>query len=141
MKIVFPTDGSDASVKALRSLLPRLRWFAQPAQLALVNVHLQIPYPGAAAWAGKEVVHKYYEDESSAALAPAAALLEQEGVAFERVLRVGDPAHEIVTFAVEWQADLIAIGRHGHTALQAWLMGSVAQKVIAASSVPVLLVS
>lgn len=140
MKILFPTDGSTASVGALRCLLARLGWFAQPPQIALLNVHLQIPYPGAAAWAGKEVVHKYYEDEGNAALAPAAAVLEQEGVAFERVLRVGDPAREIVKFAGDWQADLIAIGRHGHTALQVWLMGSVAQKVIATSSVPVLLV-
>ena len=61
-------------------------------------------------------------------------------MAFERVLRIGDPVHEIVRFAGEWRADLVAMGRHGHSALSAVIVGSVTQKVIAMSPVPVLLV-
>ncbi|HTQ02012.1 MAG TPA: universal stress protein [Casimicrobiaceae bacterium] len=140
MKILFPTDGSEAASAALRSLLPRLAWFATAPQLALVNVHPALPYARAVAWAGKEAVHRYYDEEGAAAIAPAEAVLAQGRVAFERVLRIGEAAHEIVRFADEWHADLIAMGRHGHSALRVMVMGSVTQKVIATSPVPVLLV-
>ena len=67
------------------------------------------------------------------------ALLEEAGIPFERVQRIGEPAVEIGRFATEWGADLIAMGRHGYSAVTTLLMGSVAQKVIATAGVPVLL--
>jgi nucleotide-binding universal stress UspA family protein len=138
MKILCPTDGSEHSVTALRRLLQHLSWFAETPQLALLNVHPHLPYARAVAWAGKEAAHRYYEEEGSAALAPAAAVLDELEIPYERVMRIGDPAEEIATFAVEWNADLLAIGRHGHSAVATLLMGSVAQKVMATATVPVL---
>ena len=52
MKILFPTDGSEHSVAALRQLLSRLDWFAEAPQIALINVHPHLPYARAVAWAG-----------------------------------------------------------------------------------------
>ena len=138
MKILCPTDGSEYSVTALRRLLQHRSWFAEAPQLALLNVHPQLPYARAVAWAGKEAAHHYYEEEGSAALAAAAAVLEELGIPYERVMKIGDPAEEIVKFAVEWNADLLAIGRHGHSAVATLLMGSVAQKVMATATIPVL---
>ncbi|MFO1316452.1 MAG: universal stress protein [Burkholderiales bacterium] len=141
MKILFPTDGSAQSLAALGRLVPRLAWFAQRPEVVLINVHPHLPYARAVAWAGKEAAQRYYDEESGEALAPASALLDDHGVVYERVQRIGDAAHEIVRFANEWGADVIAMGRHGHSAVATLLMGSVAQKVIAASPVPVLLLS
>ena len=140
MKILFPTDGSEASLATLTHFLPRLRWFADLPQLAVISVHLPLPYARAVAWAGKEAAQRYYEEESNAALAKASDVLSRSGIAFERVMRIGDPAQEIVAFAGEWGADLIAMGTRGQGALTAMLLGSVAQKVIATSPVPVLIV-
>lgn len=140
MKIVFPTDGSGASVAALNQLIARLGWFAEPTQVAVVNVHLPLPYARAVAWAGKDAVQRYYEEESNAVLTAAASVLAKAGVTFVQAMRIGEPAHEIVRFAGEWNAGLIAMGRKGHGALAAMLLGSVAQKVIATSPLPVLLV-
>ena len=139
MRILLPTDGSEHSIAALRHLLPRLAWFGAVPQFALLNVHPHLPYARAVAWAGKEAAHQYYDDECAAALAPGAAVLDEAGIAFERAQRIGEPAVEIVKFAAEWNADLIAMGRHGHSAVASLLMGSVTQKVIATSTVPVLL--
>lgn len=139
MRIVVPTDGSPASIAALKELLPRLSWLAQAPTLALIHVHEKIPYARAVAWAGKDAAQRYYDEESEAALSPGAAVLEAAGVAFEKVRRVGDPAQEIAAFANQWKGDLIAIGRHGHSAIEKLLLGSVAQKVVATSTVPVLL--
>jgi len=139
MKIAFPTDGSAHSLAALQRLMPCLAWFPVTPEIALVNVHPQIAYARAVAWAGKDAVHRYYDEESSEALAPATALLGDRGISYERVQRIGDPATEIVRFAQEWGADLLAMGRHGHSAVSSLLMGSVAQKVLATAHVPVLL--
>ena len=139
MKIAFPTDGSPHSLAALERLVPRLAWFRDTPEIAVVNVHPAIAYGRAVAWVGKEAVHRYYDEESSEALAPATALLGDKGISYERVQRIGDPAAEIVHFAHEWGADLIAMGRHGHSAVTTLLMGSVAQKVLATAPVPVLL--
>ncbi len=139
MRIVFPTDGSAHSLAALERLVPRLAWFPPMTALAVINVHPQIAYGKAVAWAGHEAVHRYYDEESSEALAPATALLGDRGVAYERVQRVGDPATEIVRFAHERGADLIALGRHGQSAIASLLMGSVSQKVVATANLPVLL--
>lgn len=139
MKIVFPTDGSAPSLAALERLVPRLAWFAPAPSLSLVHVQPPIAYGRAVAWAGRDVVHRYYDEESNAALAAATALLGDHGIVYERVQRVGDPAAEIVRFAHEWGADLIALGRHGQSAIASLLMGSVSQKVVATANMPVLL--
>ncbi len=139
MRILAPTDGSKASIATLEQLLSHLGWFAQPVELALIHVHEKIPYGAASAWVGKDAVERYYTEESDKSLAPGVAVLQTAGLAFTQVRKVGEPAKEIVRFGDEWSADLIAIGRHGHTALQKLLMGSVAQKVVADARVPVLL--
>lgn len=139
MKILFPTDGSQQALAALRRMLPHLGWFAQTPQIALLNVHPHIPYARAVAWVGKEAAQRYYEEESDAALAPAVALLDEQRIGYERARRIGEPAPEIVKFAAEWHADLIALGRHGQSAITTLLLGSVAQKVLAISEIPVLM--
>jgi nucleotide-binding universal stress UspA family protein len=52
------------------------------------------------------------------------------GRAHEIDARSGDPAHEIVQAASEWNADLIIIGSRGRTGLARLLLGSVARKVV-----------
>lgn len=54
------------------------------------------------------------------------------------VVRRGDPAREIVRFAKQENVDLIVIATHGRTGLAHVLVGSVAEKVVRYSSVPVL---
>ena len=139
MKILCPTDGSAHSVAALRNLIARMAWFAEAPQIALINVHPQLPYARAVAWVGKEAAARYYADECGAALAPASAVLAEHGVRHEQVTKIGDAAHEIVRYAAEWNADLVAMGRHGHSAIAGLLMGSVTQKVLATIKLPVLL--
>ena len=140
MKILFPTDGSEHSVAALRGLISHVDWFAEPPQIALINVHPHLPYARAVAWVGKEAAARYYADESGAALAPASAVLDGRGIRYEKVAKIGEPAHEIVSYAAEWKADLVAMGRHGHSHVAGMLMGSIAQKVLATVTIPVLLV-
>jgi nucleotide-binding universal stress UspA family protein len=138
MKILIAVDGSACALAAIEGLLKRLDWFRGPEEFALVYVHPPLPYKHAAAWAGKEAIHSYYEEESDAALAAARALLDDHHVAYVAEKRVGDAAHEIVAFSALGAYDLIVMGTHGHTSLANLVMGSVATKVLASSKVPVL---
>jgi nucleotide-binding universal stress UspA family protein len=139
MKILIAVDGSTGSLAALEALLARRGWFAGTPEIALIHVHLPIPFGAAAAWVGKETVAAYYAEESTAACAPALARLARDGIVPTIFKRVGDPAGEIVKQASEWGADLIVMGTHGHGEVATLLLGSVAQKALVLAPVPVLL--
>lgn len=139
MKILIAVDGSSHARTMIEQLASQLAWFRDTPALTLVYVHPALPYKRAVAWAGKDAVHQYYEEESDAALAEARKLLDTRGIAYAVEKRVGDPADEIVRLAQEGTFDLVAMGTHGATGLRSIVMGSVATKVVAGSKMPVLL--
>jgi nucleotide-binding universal stress UspA family protein len=53
---------------------------------------------------------------------------------------VGDIGQEILKFAEEERVNLIAISSHGHSGIEKWVFGSIANKVVQASKTPVLVV-
>ncbi|MBI5368379.1 MAG: universal stress protein [Planctomycetes bacterium] len=70
----------------------------------------------------------------------AATRPELAGLAVETVLRVGDPAEQILEACRELAVDLIAMTTHGRTGLSRWVFGSVTEKVLRAATVPLLVV-
>lgn len=62
------------------------------------------------------------------------------GISVERVLVEGAPSKEIVEYATEEDCDLIVMGTHGRGGIDRLLLGSVAERVVRTSSVPVLTV-
>jgi nucleotide-binding universal stress UspA family protein len=58
-----------------------------------------------------------------------AATLEKAGLVAEGVVEDGNPAHRLVEAAVNWDADLIVVGAHGHGGLGP-IVGSVARAVL-----------
>jgi nucleotide-binding universal stress UspA family protein len=58
-------------------------------------------------------------------------------IEFETVIREGREYQEIIKFALEEKVDLIVLGTHGLTGIGHVLMGSVADKVVRNSPVPV----
>jgi nucleotide-binding universal stress UspA family protein len=66
--------------------------------------------------------------------------LHQAGISVDPLMKQGDPAAQILETSRETDADLIAMTTHGHSGLSRWVLGSVAEKVLRASRVPVLVV-
>jgi nucleotide-binding universal stress UspA family protein len=54
--------------------------------------------------------------------------------------KAGDIAREIINYAEEKRVNLIAISSHGHSGIERWVFGSIANRVLQASSLPVLVV-
>jgi len=144
MKILLAADGSPYTSKAATFLSTHLEWFQEKPELHLLHVKLPIPSGLAVEQArkilGDPAVDDYYRDESKAALAPAETIFREQGIPFESHYKVGEVAPKIQAYAAKHGIDLIVMGSHGHSALMGVVLGSVATKVLAMSTVPVLIV-
>jgi nucleotide-binding universal stress UspA family protein len=69
-----------------------------------------------------------------------AAQLRAVGVETAFEVRIGAPAEIIGEVAEREQATLIAMATHGYSGIKRWALGSVADKVVHASNIPVLVV-
>jgi nucleotide-binding universal stress UspA family protein len=66
--------------------------------------------------------------------------LKGKGITVTHMVPTGDAADEILKAAGEIKADLIAMSTHGRSGLRRLAFGSITDKVIRGSSIPVLLV-
>ena len=65
--------------------------------------------------------------------------ISSEAISVETEVALGPPAQAILSAVSTYQADMIVLCSHGYTGLKRWIMGSVAEKVAHAASVPVLM--
>ena len=90
----------------------------------------------------KELTEQLLEREKDLARRYLSALRDRIGANEEAVsceVIPGSPAEAIVSFAHSQGIDLIAMSTHGRSGLNRWFMGSVADKVLHAATVPLLL--
>ena len=62
------------------------------------------------------------------------------GIPVEQAVRTDIPHKAILRYTTEQDIDLIVMGTHGRTGVERYLLGSVAEKVVRTSDVPVLTV-
>jgi nucleotide-binding universal stress UspA family protein len=75
---------------------------------------------------------RYLEEKASG--------LRSQGLRVRTAILRGDPATQVVKYAQDQKADLIAISTHGRGGISRMVLGSVADKVMRQGTVPVLLV-
>jgi nucleotide-binding universal stress UspA family protein len=81
--------------------------------------------------------------QADAVLSPIAAIARRAGVDSEEAVLPsnGDAVADVILReAAHWHADLIVIGSHGRQGLERLLFGSIAEAVVGAADVPVLVV-
>jgi universal stress protein A len=83
----------------------------------------------------------YIEEDAKAGLEKIAERLKKEGANIRTVLRRGLSYQEIVDYAEGNRIDIIVIATHGRTGILHTLLGSVAEKVIRYSKIPVLVIT
>jgi nucleotide-binding universal stress UspA family protein len=140
MKILLAADGSDYTIKAVEYLVQNFEIFKEQPELHVLHVQPPIPENRARAVLGSDAVQNYYEVESNAALAPAETFLKGKGVTFKRAYTVGDVAEQMQAYVNERGIDMIVMGSHGRSGFKSLVLGSVATKILAMSTVPVLVV-
>jgi nucleotide-binding universal stress UspA family protein len=139
MKILLAVDGSDYTRRMLSYLATHKECLGTGQAYTVLYVVLPVPHR-AAAFAGPEMVRGYYEDDARVVEEPIRAFLREQSIDASFVHKIGHPADEIASFAEAGKFDLLVMGSHGVGALKNLVLGSVATKVLARCSVPVLLV-
>jgi nucleotide-binding universal stress UspA family protein len=138
MKVLLAADGSKFTKKALAFLVTNDS-LCSGDELVVLHVQPPVP-PRVKTMLGAAVVRDYHRDEARKVLDPIERFLKRHDIRFTTTWLVGPPVDEILAAARRSKAQLIAMGTHGHGLLGRVLMGSVAQRVLAGSTVPVLLV-
>ena len=139
MKILLAVDGSKFTKKALAFLVTHDNIVGTEDEIVVFNVQPPVP-PRVKALLGAGVVASYHKEEAEKVLKPIDNFLKRHSLAYRTEWVVGPPSQEVVLAAKREKAQMIVMGTHGHGLLGRALMGSVAQKVVAETDVPVLLV-
>jgi nucleotide-binding universal stress UspA family protein len=143
-KILVPLDGSDLAERALQPAIDMARCFS--AGLVLLRV-VTTQLVGMSTFGPSE--HLYHL--SNAVTGHDAALASEylqgvrrqralAGISVDTAVLEGVPAETIIAVAYDKRADLILMSTHGRTGLRRLIYGSVADAVLRASSVPVMLI-
>lgn len=78
--------------------------------------------------------------EGGEALSEIEDMARDAGVAYEKTIAEGDPAEELLKLGRDAGFDLIVMGTVGKSGITRFLLGSVAEKVVLHTHVPVLVV-
>lgn len=141
MKILLASDGSKHALHAVKCAVKLVRQLSSASNsITLVSVHDDATSHHARSLMGSGAVAEYLQEFSEKELKPARKVLEAAGIKHDMEQRIGHVAQEIVACAKKGKYDLIVLGAKGRGAILDVLLGSVAQRVLASSSTPVLLV-
>lgn len=139
-RILLAVDGSAEARRATQRVLEMRLSLADPAALDLQVVNVQRPVSGnVSSFVAKKSLSEYYQERGAAALAPVRKLLDDAGVSYQAHQYVGTPGNTIAQEAKARACDLIVMGTRGRGRAET-LLGSVAQRTIEKSDIPVMLV-
>jgi nucleotide-binding universal stress UspA family protein len=132
--ILLPTDGSAGTERVIEHAGELARAHdATVHALYVIDATSFTGLPMETSWDG---VRQVLESEGETALDEAERLLD-DGVALETHTVEGTPSTEIVAFARDEPIDLVVMGTHGRGGIDRLLLGSVAERVVRGSPVPV----
>lgn len=141
-KIYCPVDFSEPSYEALERASDLAEHFG--GKLRVVHVIQQYPAYATAAHAGVGFsVEEYKEsmtEKSRESMKKAVSEHVSDRVEAEHEILYGDPAKEVLRDAKEWGTEMLVISSHGWTVLEEIFFGSVAEKILRHSRMPVLVV-
>ena len=150
-KIMVPLDGSELA----ECVLPHLEGFILDCRVNTI-VLIRIIEPAPKAYRGKaysegginaEALEENAKRIEEKRKASAEAYLHQvvdrfknDNVEFKMEVIAGYAADSLVDYSLNNDIDLILIATHGRSGITRWVRGSIADRILRASSVPVLMV-
>ena len=140
-KILFPSELSEYSSKILPYVLSISEKYSS-------EIHLLHVVEDFSKWGGFYIPHISLDLYQKEAIEAAEKLMDKvcrqqmQGCPnFQRIILSGDPAAEILKTIDSEAIDLVVMGTHGYKGLEHAIFGSVAEKVVKKSPVPVMVVN
>ncbi|MDY7082181.1 MAG: universal stress protein [Halobacteria archaeon] len=136
--ILVPTDGSEGTVRAVEHAIDIAKKYdATMHVLYVVNTSTYSTLPSDASW---QSIMEALEEEGKTATREVQNKAEEANIDVVRNVVDGVPHRRILEYADDNNIDLIVMGTHGKTGLDRLLLGSVTEKVVRSSEIPVLTV-
>jgi nucleotide-binding universal stress UspA family protein len=144
-KIVVPLDGSELA----ECVIPYLEDFIDQGRvetIVFVRVVKRIINPASfddgityvhEDWSKLESEKKTFAEKY---LNKVVSRLKQNGVKFQTEVFIGRIGDNLIDYIKANDFDLIVIATHGRSGLSRWVRGSVADKILSASHIPVLMI-
>lgn len=140
MNLLLPVDGSDCSLKAVHFVANSVSWYKEMPNIVLIHVDdIGVAVEGSRNRMGNEAVDNYFRESAKIELEPAERLLKEKGIPYRTIYAGGDVAAQIRAHAEDSKIDMIVMGSHGKSAVAGMLMGSVTNKILATTSIPVII--
>lgn len=123
-RILVAVNGSVASL----AVLPAVKALAKETGAAVAVIGVVRPHEEPAQHAGEPLIRLATNDIRAA------------GIPVDSIIRVGDPASEILDACHRHEIDLLAMATHGRSGPSRWMLGSVTEKVLRGAAIPLLVV-
>lgn len=138
--ILFPTDGSEQSKKALESLVELAKKFN--SKVFVLNTY-EVPVPITNYELSSDLylsVEGVLSRNSKDILEEVKVVLEQNGINAQYISLAGDSGSIIIERAEKLEASMILMGSRGLGAIKSVLMGSVSNYILHHSKWPVMII-
>jgi nucleotide-binding universal stress UspA family protein len=139
VKLLVPTDGSPASMRAIRHVVGTVPTECNP-EVHLLNVQEPIDAWEVRHFLSEEEVAAMQQQRAEEAVREPREALEQAGLPYRVHVGIGPVAETIVQYAGDLECQQIVMATQGMGALKGLLLGSVVTKVLHLADVPVTLV-
>ncbi len=140
--ILFPTDTSEMSNSAFDAAVDLMRKY--DGRITLLNVHEEFMNKKEMQYlrVSSQQYREYIKEHALRSREVLETMIADAGVGdkCEVLLREGNPRKEILEIAAEIDAEIIVMASNGRSNLRQQIIGSVAEHVVAHSSIPVLVV-
>jgi nucleotide-binding universal stress UspA family protein len=141
-KVMVPLDGSELA----ECVFPHVEAFIKGFRLTeVVFVRVIEPFKLSTS-SGYTRIEQVKEDEATRQSAAKEYLdqvvdrLKHEGILLQNEVLVGKVADSLTDYARKSNIDLIIMATHGRSGVTRWVMGSIADKILRSSNIPVLMV-
>ena len=140
--ILVPLDGSELAECVLPHIEAIAKLCRSTVELVRVVEPIEIPTRGEIALDADELKQMQLHGERDARgyLKTVSRRLSESGIRTSSRIITGKPAECLVDYVHKRNFELIIMATHGRSGISRWIFGSVADRLLRSSSIPVLLV-
>lgn len=141
-RVLLPVDGSESALRAATQFAALARQLKK-TEVLLLNVQSPVAMKERVVNGRPSEIHRLEAPLREAAeklFAPTLKVLDEAGIAHTEHVEFGDPAEVIARFAQRYHCDQIVMGTRGLGVVAQVTVGSVSNKVLHLTALPVMLV-
>jgi nucleotide-binding universal stress UspA family protein len=140
MKLLIAIDGSPASQKAVKYAARLFKSLSGDNRISLMTVQDDSSLRLFKKYTPKGSVEDYLRENADKNLAWAIKYLNKTKLAHDMIIKYGHPSEQIIKESKSGSFNMIIMGTKGRSSWADTLIGSVAQRVVSNSKIPVVLI-